>query len=176
MKKLALIIVLATLSTGTAVASDSVVSEVRVGVLAHDPGYFGNAKEGGTSVNAEVYFQDLKWIEGKWQVRPSVGVTVNTQGDTSFAYANLNVSREVSETVFVEAGVGVAVHNGELKSSDPERKELGSRALFHLSASVGVALSERVTLSAYVDHISNGNLAHPNEGMETVGIRLGVRF
>lgn len=176
MRRILLAIAVALFGAGTASASDGIVSEVRAGVLAHDLGIFGNAKEGGASVNAEVYFKDLKWIDGKWQFRPSVGVTVNTQGDTSFAYANLNVSHPISEAVFVEAGAGVAVHNGEKRSSDPETKELGSQVLFHLSASVGVELSERVTLSAYVDHISNGNLAHPNEGLETVGIRLGVKF
>jgi hypothetical protein len=78
--------------------------------------------------------------------------------------------------VFVEAGAGIALHNGELETVDPDRKELGGRILFHLSASAGIMVTDIVSVSAFVDHVSNANLTDKNEGYETVGIRVGIRL
>lgn len=151
-------------------------SEVRLGVLGHDTGPFSGSKEHGVDFNAELYFNDLGWFGGTWEARPSVGLTVNTEGDTSQVYAGLNVGGGVAGPVFLEFGFGVAAHDGEHETMSPDKKELGCTVLFHLSTSVGVMVSDDVSLSAYLDHISNGNLCDNNEGMETAGVRLGFRF
>jgi hypothetical protein len=48
--------------------------------------------------------------------------------------------------------------------------------LFHLQASVGFDLSENTTAQLYLNHFSNAGLADQNNGLESVGIRFGVRF
>lgn len=152
------------------------ISEVRFGILAHDTGVFGHGKETGVDINAEVYFQDLKWLGGGWETRPSIGASINSEGDTSQVYADLNVGGPIIGTVFVEFGAGAAVHDGETETTLPDRKELGSQVLFHLSGSLGVRVSDTATLSAYLEHISNAGLADRNEGLNNAGARLGFRF
>lgn len=158
------------MTVGAAGAGGGIFSEVRLGVLAHDP---FTQKEDGVDINGELYFDDFDWFGGSWDVRPSLGISVNTDGDTSQVYADLNFGGPLSDSVFVELGAGVAVHDGETDTLDPDRKELGSRVLFHLSASIGVMLTDNVSLSLYVDHISNAGIEEHNEGLETAGIRIG---
>jgi hypothetical protein len=148
------------------------LSEVRLGVLAHDPMI---NKESGVDLNAELYFDS--WTDGSWQLRPSVGGTLALEEDaTSFAYLDLNYGGPVFDSVFVEFSFGGAVHDGKLESTDPDRKELGSRVLFHGAVSIGVMLSETTSISLYVDHISNAGIEERNEGLETAGLRFGIRL
>ena len=57
-----------------------------------------------------------------------------------------------------------------------DQKALGSRVLFHIPIEIGYRLSAKTSLSVYFDHVSNAYLAHANEGMDTLGGRLGYRF
>lgn len=59
---------------------------------------------------------------------------------------------------------------------DHNRKELGSRNLFRVPFEVGFALHENLRFSMMFDHISNGYLARPNEGLDTLGFRIGIRI
>lgn len=156
--------------------ADGIFSEIRFGALAHDQGVFVATKEEGLDINAELYFADLGWFDGAWEARPSIGVSVNTNGDTSQAYAGLTLGGPIAGPWFIEGAVGAAVHDGDLDKTMYDRKELGCRVLFHLAASTGVMVSDNVSLSLYLDHISNANLCDNNEGLETAGARIGFRF
>jgi hypothetical protein len=156
--------------------ADGAISELRVGVLAHDTGVFGHRKESGVDINAELYFQDLQWLGGGWQTRPSIGISINSDEYTNLAYAGLNVGGPIVGPVFVEFGAGVAVHDGETETTLLDRKELGSHVLFHLSGSLGLQISDKATLSAYLEHVSNAGLADRNEGLNNAGARIGFRF
>jgi len=155
-------------------AATAGVSEIRFGVLAHDP---LNQKEEGVDINAELFFGD--WLgasEGSWQLRPSIGASVNTNGDTSQAYIDLNYGGPISERWFLEFAAGFSVHDGELETADPDRLELGSRVLIHAAISLGVMLSETTSLSIYADHVSNAGIEERNEGLETAGLRIGFKL
>jgi len=157
-------------SLGVSNAGD-IISEIRFGVLAHDPLI---QKENGVDLNAELFFNS--WTSGSWQLRPAIGVTANLNGDTSQAYIGLVYGGPISDSLFVELGAGGAIHNGKLETADPDRKELGSRVLFHAEASVGVMLTDTTSLSLYVDHMSNAGIEERNEGLETAGARVGFRL
>jgi lipid A 3-O-deacylase len=157
-------------------AGDGAISEFRLGVLAHDQGVFVATKEEGLDINGEIFFRDLGWFDGGWEVRPSLGVSVNLKGDTSQAYAGLTIGGPIAGPLFIEGALGAAVHDGELNMAMTDRKELGCRVLFHLAASAGVLLSDSTSLSLYLDHASNANLCDNNEGLETAGARIGFRF
>jgi lipid A 3-O-deacylase len=58
----------------------------------------------------------------------------------------------------------------------PGRKLLGSRILFRESAELGYAVTPRVNVSGFLDHISNANLAPRNAGITSAGARLGFKF
>jgi lipid A 3-O-deacylase len=164
------------LLAGASQAGDGAISEIRLGVLAHDQGVFVATKEEGLDLNAEIYFRDWAWFDGGWEARPSIGLSVNMQGDTNQAYAGVTLGGPIWGPLFIEGALGATVHDGELDFTAPDRKELGCRVLFHLAASAGVMLSEKTSLSLYLDHASNANLCDHNEGLETAGARIGFRF
>ncbi len=157
-------------------AGEGAISELRLGVLAHDQGVFVATKEEGMDINAEIYFRDWGWFDGGWEVRPSLGLSANLKGDTSQAYLGLTIGGPIAGPVFIEGAVGGTVHDGDLDMATTDRKELGCRVLFHLAASAGVMLSESTSLSLYLDHASNANFCDHNEGLETAGGRIGFRF
>lgn len=167
---------LASFSFSVCQAGDGPISELRLGVLAHDQGVFVATKEEGLDINGEIYFRDLGWFDGGWEARPSLGISVNLKGDTSQAYTGITIGGPIAGPVFIEGAVGAAVHDGDLDTATTDRKELGCRVLFHLAATAGVMLSDTTSLSLYLDHASNANLCDHNEGLETAGGRIGFRF
>jgi lipid A 3-O-deacylase len=152
------------------------MSELRLGLLDHDVSFLGHGKEGGLDVNAELLFDSPRFLKAVWAPRPHVGVSVNTTGDTSQLYAGLTWTWEPVERLFVDVSLGGAIHNGKLDDASGDRKELGSRALFRESLSLGYRIDDRNSLSIYFDHESNARLAHNNEGLNNFGIRWGYRF
>lgn len=150
--------------------------EIRLGVLGHDVGVFGTNHEDGIDINGEVLFSSPDFLAPIWSPRPHVGVAVNTAGNTSVAYAGVTWTWQPTERFFFDFSFGPAIHNGKLDTNDPDRVSLGSRVLFRESASIGFNLTERHSISVYLAHISNANLADRNEGMDNLGIRWGYRF
>ena len=110
-------------------------------------------------------------------IRPMIGTTINFEGNTSKAYAGARWQWEQpSLSTFIALGVAVAVHNGETFTSDPEAKQLGRRVLFHDSIEIGYRFDAHRSVSLFFEHISNASTAAKNQGLDTLGIRLGYRF
>jgi lipid A 3-O-deacylase len=155
------------------------ISELYVGAMAHDTGVFGRSEEdSGPDIDLGVRFGALR---GEfWDLiaapRPHVGLHVNTQGDTSQLFAGLTWTFELGYGVFVGADFGLAVHDGELRTSDDSKKELGLRILFREAAEIGYRITDRHSVSAVLDHISNGQLADENEGLDNFGLRYSYIF
>jgi lipid A 3-O-deacylase len=151
---------------------------IRIGLLAHDVGgLWGQTRaEAGVDVNAEIVFNQpsLKLWQGV--ILPNIGVSINSQHDTSKAYGGLLWEFIFDNGFFVNSGGGLAVHNGHLESDDPNKKQLGSRVLFRVPIEFGFTIQERHRISILFDHMSNAYLANPNEGMDTIGVRYGFQF
>jgi len=151
--------------------------EFRGGVLAHDvPGLWSGFRlEGGVDINAELLFgHGLPFLGGT--IRPAVGGSVNTEGYTSKAYVDARWEIEGPSGIFFGIGLGGAVHDGLLDPTDPNKKALGSRFLFHIPIEIGLRLDERRSISVYFEHMSNGFLADSNEGLDSIGVRYGYKF
>lgn len=151
--------------------------EFNLGVLDHDTDnlWSGFNREDGVDINAEVLFGSLGSAVGG-QVHPALGVSINTVGDTSKAYAGLRWRHPIGEGFFVGLGLGAAVHDGETDFVSRDRKALGSRVLWHIPVEAGFMISRDYAVSVYFDHVSNAYLADENEGMDTIGVRVGRRF
>jgi len=151
--------------------------EVRMGLLAHDVDHLWSRskKESGIDFNAEVLFEprDLDLPQGG--IRPNIGISVNNRGDTSKIYGGILWELAVSSHFF-NIGVGLALHDGELEAKKDDKKGLGARILFRIPIEVGITIHGRHRFSILFEHISNGYLAHPNEGLDTLGLRYGVLF
>ena len=153
------------------------VNEVKLGVLYHDMDYLwsGFRREDGVDLNAEIIFApklDVLW----GAIRPVLGGSFNTAGDTSKAYADLRYQFEHGSGAFFGFGFGGAVHDGELEDTRDDRKALGTRFLFHTSIEAGYRFAGRHALSIYYDHISNASIGDVNQGLDTLGLRYGYRL
>ncbi|MDP3480638.1 MAG: acyloxyacyl hydrolase [Desulfoprunum sp.] len=154
------------------------VHEVRIGLLDHDTDnlWSGSSREAGVDVNAELIFTP-KYELWHGRIRPNLGLSVNSQGDTSKVYAG-GVWQFLWKNGFIlDLGAGLAVHDGEIENPEAvDKKKLGSRILLHFAVELGYSLSAHSRVFLMSDHISNGYTADPNEGLDTVGIRYGYLF
>ena len=153
-----------------------ILSEIRIGLLAHDRGPFSRNEEDGIDGNFELLFASPAVLDVIWSPRPHIGFSINSEGNTSQLYAGLSWDWSFAGNWFAGFSLGGAVHDGETRTAEPDRKELGCHLLFRESVEVGYRFDGRHGLSVFLDHISNARLCDANEGLETVGIRYGYRF
>jgi lipid A 3-O-deacylase len=161
---------------------DGVVSEIRVGVFAHDEAPIVANVETGIDVNAEVLFTSPRVLRGIGGPRPYLGASFATEG-TSHIHAGLSWEHDFGSRWFVSGAIGLAAHDGdpldEAEQTPHEQeteKALGCRVVAHLYASAGYRLSRRWNVSAHYEHLSNGTTCVVNEGLENIGIRVGRVF
>ena len=154
------------------------ISEIRVGALDHDtPGLWAGTglERQAADANLEVLFTPWARAFGGY-LRPAIGATINFGGDTSKVYADLRWEIGAPSGVFFALGMGAALHDGRLDPDTPDRKALGSPVLFHPSVELGYRFAGGTSISIFADHISNGYSRRNNDGMDTIGVRLGYRF
>ncbi len=150
----------------------------RVGLLYHDVNglWSGSRAEGGIDVNAEIVFRRPGYFLWGGAIRPNLGVTVNSQGDTSTLYGGFIWEIVSRAGLFFNTGLGLALHNGELDAGDDRQKALGARVLFRIPFEIGATFGGRHRLSVFFAHISNAYLADPNQGLDVLGLRYGFQF
>ena len=156
-------------------------SELRLGGSAQDP---WSPESGSANLTGEIVFAkpftaaDL--FTSYFIPRPHVGGSVNFGGDTSFAYAGLTWTYDLTSWLFVEGSFGGAVHNGNTQSNlanvPANENALGCSPLFRESGSVGVRLSTNWSIMATVEHLSNAGICAQNRGLTNFGARLGYTF
>ena len=151
--------------------------EIRMGLLAHDVDHLwsGSKKEEGVDLNTEIIFKRAWSGPLKGLIRPNLGISLNDQGDTSKIYGGILWERS-DRSLFFNLGIGLALHDGELETKRNNKKALGSRVLFRVPIEIGLTMYGRHRFSIMFEHVSNGYLAHPNEGMDAIGIRYGFLF
>ena len=64
-------------------------------------------------------------------------------------------------------------NNGKHDANLPDRKDLGGNMLFRVGAELGYQFQTNWSVSLFLDHDSNGGLATRNQGLNSVGLRLG---
>ena len=163
-------------------AQPSLLSEFRFGFSAQDP--WGSEGSGeSANLTGEILFakpftaSDL--FTSYFIPRPHVGGSLNFDGQTSFAYAGLSWTIDITPNVFVEGSIGGAVHDGKKrKSFNPfdNHQALGCSPLFRESGSVGVRLSANWSVMATVEHLSNSGSCSDNRGLTNIGARVGYSF
>lgn len=152
--------------------------EIRAGILAHDVDYLWSNMhvESGIDVNLEVLFlrPSLSLLGGT--IFPNLGITVNDRGNTSKIYGGFLWEWQHRSGLFLDLGLGAAIHDGELDTPLPARKLLGTRMLFRIPVEVGFRVSNRIRLSLMFSHVSNGYTAEYNQGLDVLGLRCGYCF
>jgi hypothetical protein len=154
------------------------VSEIKIGAQEHDtPGLWSgfNLERAAADANFELLFAPWAGTFGGY-LRPAIGATVNFNGDTSKAYADLRWEIEAPWGAFFALGLGAAIHDGHLGADAPNAKALGAPVLFHPSVELGYRLDNGLSVSLFADHMSNAFSRRYNEGMDSVGVRAGYRL
>ena len=169
--------------SSSATAQTRVIDEVKIGFLAHDICLFDEHVEDGVDINFETLFVSPDFLSFIGSPRPDIGGSVNTAGNTNSGYFGLTWGITLFENllapgdgVFANASLGGAFQDGYTSTAPPGRKPLGSRALFRESLELGYQVTPIVSISAFVDHMSNANLARQNAGLSDAGIRFGFKF
>lgn len=156
--------------------SHGFIDETRLGGLAHD--LESNRDEDGVDINGEILLHRLGVrsadpLDILLTPRPHIGVSINTSGDTSVAYAGLTWDLWFTDNLFIEASFGGAVHDGR---TDDSSSSFGCTASFRESAALGVALSDHWRILATVSHMSNAGLCDQNQGLTSAGVQVGYRW
>jgi lipid A 3-O-deacylase len=175
--------VILTAASTMAVAQDQIVDEFKFGVLAHDVGLFDDHIESGADINFEMLFTPPAFLDIIGSPRPHLGGSLNTAGNTNSGYFGLtwgitliqNLFRS-GDGVFINGSLGGALQDGYTNSAQPGRKTLGSTALFRGSLELGYQLTPNLSISGFLDHMSNADLASHNAGLTDAGARLGFKF
>jgi hypothetical protein len=167
-----------TAPASSSVLQPSFVSEVRIGASAHDP---SGPESGSANFTGEILFaKPFRAASPVWDLfipRPHVGGSVNFAGKTSFAYAGVSWTFDITPSLFAEASFGGAVHNGDTHPyATPGHNALGCSPIFRESGSIGYRLDSRWSVMATVEHLSNAGLCSQNRGLTNVGVRLGYTF
>jgi lipid A 3-O-deacylase len=172
------LILLSAIGYASPASAGDLFSELKIGVLDHDtPDLWSNFRreKNAADINIEALLSPSVLFFGG-VIRPAIGATINTRGDTSHAYIDARWQYETPYGIFLGLGVGGAIHDGNLGPTDPDRKALGSRLLFHIPIELGYHFDEHNSLSVYFEHTSNAYTQDYNEGLDRLGIRYGYRF
>jgi len=160
-------------------AAPSIISEYRIGILAHGVGPIDSRKENGVDLNLEVLFNSPQFLSRIASPRPSIGTSINTLGYTSFIHSGLMWDFDITGSFFTSLGLGVSVHDGN-SSSTPDSKgrtTLGCWWLFHESLEVGLRIKTHVAVSVFWEHFSHADICSDrNTGMDNSGLRLHYKF
>ena len=152
------------------------LDEAKLGVDWHDIALGGDHEEPGADINGELLFTSPGLLRAIGRPRPHFGIAVNTAGATSYAYFGLTWTAAVLGRAFIAGALGGAVHDGEINDRRPDRKQLGSRILFHEYVEAGYRVTPALSLSVFLDHMSNADLVRHNAGVTNVGLRTGFKF
>src|SRR5580704_4319729 len=166
--------------------------EFKLGVWWHDPGFLGG-KEHGTDINPELLLASPisdewastvpPWLRWMVQPRPTLGVSINTAGQTDQFYLGPTWSWMLARNVF-NPGDGIffsyffgpGFNDGQLNESNPRRQALGSHILFREAGDIGYQINPVWNVSFFLDHISNGGFSRYNQDINDIGVRFGFRF
>ena len=103
------------------------------------------------------------------------GGVVDLGGHTSYGYAGLLFTWNVTDRIFAEPFVGVAITNG-VAAGDPNHNAIGCTALIHSGGNLGFRFNDHWSVMATLDHVSNGNSCGRNTGVNNYGGKIGYRF
>ena len=175
--------------------------EVKIGAFAHDVG--GDSDESDSvDINLEILFPKLDlfhadngFLDYLLTPHPTIGGTINTEGDTHTGYFGMTWVANLTENIFFNINLGGVVHSGNLHQEtrqcgptetcslpgnrvfvDTNEPSLGTRVMFREGFELGYRWNNNWSISGLGAHMSNSGIDDENDGMIFFGVRLGYRY
>lgn len=189
--------ILLTTLAAAAIAGPAAAGEVFAGVYAHDvdDGISYGKFEDGAQIVVGARTTALDELEFLGRARVHLLAGVNTSGGTNYVATGLSWRFDLNERLYIQPGIGVAVHDGRVNLPSPNapgltpeerlkritdrqtKLDLGSRVLFEPELSLGWKATPRLSMELSWIHVSHARLAgHYNPGLGDVGMRLIYRY
>lgn len=152
--------------------------EMRLGVGGYDAGPFTPNSFSGAVINGEFLFPSFDFLSGIGSPRPYIGTDIAISDfPIHVFYAGLNWQAYLTQRLYLGFSLGGSVNSDSKRTNERDQeRDLGSSVLFHLQASAGVDITEKLGAEVFLNHVSNANLAGSNDGLESTGVRLTWRF
>lgn len=189
--------ILLTTLAAAAIAGPAAAGEVFAGVYAHDvdDGISYGKFEDGAQIVIGARTTALDELEFLGRARVHLLAGVNTSGGTNYVATGLSWRFDFNERLYIQPGIGVAVHDGRVNLPSPNepgltpeerlkrtrdrqtKLDLGSRVLFEPELSLGWKATPRLSMELSWIHVSHARLAgHYNPGLGDVGVRVLYRY
>jgi hypothetical protein len=107
--------------------------------------------------------------------RLHAGFQASFNGHTSYGYAGLLWTLNLTSRIFLEPFIGIAVSDGS-EQGDADHNAIGCTTLIHSGGNLGYRLDRNWSIMVTLDHISNGNLCSRNVGVNNYGAKVGYAF
>ena len=109
--------------------------------------------------------------------RPYLGGIVSFGGRESALHGGVQWHVPIGRRFYLESSVGYGIHNGALSGAVAPYRNLGCRTLVHWSYGAGAQITENITVTAQLQHMSNVFAGcSPNDGMNHFGVSVGWKF
>lgn len=136
-------------------------------------------ESGHTALGGEIVaprlFTPPAWLPEFFIPRLHFGGVFDLNGGTSYGYGGLLFTFNVTDRIFLEPFVGVAVSDGSALG-DARHNAIGCTTLIHSGGNIGYRFDSHWSIMATLDHISNGNICSRNVGVNNYGGKIGYSF
>jgi lipid A 3-O-deacylase len=177
----------ACLLSSAAYAGGSPINELRLGIYQHDTGIIGTHKEEGADFALEALTRPVTalWLIGSPRI--VFGGAYNTAGQTSQIYLGIDKQLDFlhntfssSDAFFIEGTIGGVWQDGKHDvvgtPLEARWKSHGGSFLFRPGLALGYRFNQTWSIAASLNHISNAGLGNPNEGMNDLGLLIGMKL
>jgi hypothetical protein len=139
--------------------------EFRVAATAHNTAVLGDVVTSGREKGPNIAIEASNGLI-------FADLNINTQGNTSFAAAGIEL--KFGDQFFWRPGLGLAVHNGKIDGGRDDLK-FGSRLLIYARWDFGIQFDD-MSVALRLEHLSNGGGPRINNGLDNWGVVVSKKF
>ena len=146
-------------------------AEYRLGLSMHD---VERRIEGGAAISFEKIFDRPDWWH-PYAGRPHIGTHLSTANNTHLLYAGSTWNLFQKGKFSGELAFGAAIHSGQ-EDIEKDKLGFGCKINFREMIAFGYQVREDKILQISAQHMSNGSLCDPNQGLTSVGLRFAWKI
>ena len=146
-------------------------AEYRIGLSMHD---VERRIEGGPALSIEKIFDRPNWWH-KFAGNPHLGAQISLANHTHLFYAGSTWNLFQKNKFSGELAFGAAIHTGNEEIREGELG-YGCKINFREMIAFGYDINDTKKIQISAQHMSNGSLCDPNQGLTSVGLRFAWKL